>query len=64
MQFDNWRKSSRSEKENCLEIGGAPGFAGVRDTKDRPSGTLVFDLTIWSRFLAGVKADRFNGPQD
>ncbi|WP_190823610.1 DUF397 domain-containing protein [Saccharopolyspora pogona] len=63
MHFDNWRKSSRSEKENCVEIGGAPGFAGVRDTKDRASGTLVFDLTAWGHFLNGIKADRFDTPQ-
>ncbi|WP_184729354.1 DUF397 domain-containing protein [Saccharopolyspora phatthalungensis] len=52
-----------SEKENCVEIGGAPGFAGVRDTKDRASGTLVFDMTAWGHFLSGVKADRFDTPQ-
>ncbi|GAA0528921.1 hypothetical protein GCM10009533_30230 [Saccharopolyspora spinosporotrichia] len=46
-----------------MEVGGAPGLAGVRDTKDRNGDTLVFNRAVWEHFLMGVKAERFDAPQ-
>ncbi|WP_258347916.1 DUF397 domain-containing protein [Saccharopolyspora gregorii] len=34
----------------------APGNTGVRDTKDRDGGTLIFPSTTWSAFLSTLKA--------
>ncbi|EQD86097.1 DUF397 domain-containing protein [Saccharopolyspora erythraea] len=59
-----WRTSTRSAQQGaCVEVGGAPGLAGVRDTKDRNGDTLVFNRAVWEHFLMGVKAERFDAPQ-
>ncbi|MEU5850961.1 DUF397 domain-containing protein [Saccharopolyspora shandongensis] len=51
-----WFKSSYSATQNaCVEVAMVPGAVGVRDTKDRDGGTLVFDSTAWTSFLAHVK---------
>ncbi|MBB5155468.1 DUF397 domain-containing protein [Saccharopolyspora phatthalungensis] len=57
-----WRKSSRSSggASNCVEVGLATEVVGVRDTKDRDGGTLVFDRSTWDAFLPGLKAGRFD----
>lgn len=58
-----WKKASYSGQSsgNCVEVAGASDRFGVRDTKDRNSGTLVFDSASWSSFVDGVKAGRFDG---
>ncbi|MGW1679409.1 DUF397 domain-containing protein [Saccharopolyspora sp. NPDC002376] len=60
-ELSGWRKSSRSgpNNGNCVEIGFSTDatFTGVRDTKDRTYGTLVFDRQQWAAFVAAVKAD-------
>ncbi|MFI0466202.1 DUF397 domain-containing protein [Saccharopolyspora sp. 5N102] len=54
-----WFKSSYSATQDaCVEVAMVPGVVGVRDTKDRDGGTLVFDSVAWSSFLAHVKAGR------
>ncbi|MFI0468841.1 MULTISPECIES: DUF397 domain-containing protein [Saccharopolyspora] len=51
-----WRKSSRSNgAQNCVEIALAAGLVGVRDTKDRDGGTLVFRRRQWQDFIAGLR---------
>ncbi|QIZ34128.1 DUF397 domain-containing protein [Saccharopolyspora sp. ASAGF58] len=52
-----WSKSSYSATQNeCVEVAMVPGVVGVRDTKDRDGGTLVFGNAAWSGFLTHVKA--------
>lgn len=57
----SWRKSSRSNggNGNCVEVAHGVGGFGVRDTKNRSAGTLLFGPNAWSAFTAGVKAGRF-----
>ncbi|QKG24383.1 DUF397 domain-containing protein [Actinomadura verrucosospora] len=57
-----WRKSSRSNaaQDACVEVGGGERVIGVRDTKDRDGGTLVFGDDTWREFAAQVKAGRFD----
>jgi hypothetical protein len=57
-----WRKSSRSNaaQDACVEVGAGADVIGVRDTKDRDGGTLVFDSEIWRAFAAKVKAGHFD----
>ncbi|GAA3355931.1 DUF397 domain-containing protein [Saccharopolyspora gregorii] len=52
-----WFKSSYSPTQNeHVEVALAPGSTGVRDTKDRDGGTLIFTSTTWSAFLSTLKA--------
>lgn len=52
-----WVKSSRSNGNGgaCVEVALVSELAGVRDSKDRDGGTLIFNREQWSAFLAGVK---------
>ncbi|MGW5647172.1 DUF397 domain-containing protein [Saccharopolyspora sp. NPDC003752] len=51
-----WLKSSYSAAEgNCVEVALAPGLVGVRDTKDRDGGTLVFSRAQWAAFVGGLR---------
>jgi hypothetical protein len=50
-----WRKSSYSANStNCVEVAFAPAVIGVRDTKQRGGGTLVFSCATWAHFRARV----------
>ncbi|WP_223208111.1 DUF397 domain-containing protein [Actinopolyspora erythraea] len=62
LQGAHWFKSSRSQTQDaCVEAALVPGFAGVRDTKNRDGGTLVFDSGQWASFLDSIKRGD-NGP--
>lgn len=52
-----WRKSSRSGNATaeCVEVATTATRVGVRDSKDRDGGTLVFSRAQWSAFIADVK---------
>ncbi|MDA3629320.1 DUF397 domain-containing protein [Saccharopolyspora sp. WRP15-2] len=52
----SWRKSSRSASNtHCVEVALLTDVVGVRDTKDRDGGTLVFTPGQWASFTAGLK---------
>ncbi|MEU6129273.1 DUF397 domain-containing protein [Saccharopolyspora sp. NPDC047091] len=56
----NWRTSSYSNGGGqCVEVGGLPGGAAVRDSKDRAAGHLSFDRPQWTVFLAAVARGRY-----
>ncbi|OZM71366.1 DUF397 domain-containing protein [Amycolatopsis antarctica] len=48
-----WRKSSHSGNEtNCVEVGfAAEPVVGIRDTKDRDGGALVFSRKAFTALL-------------
>ncbi|MCA1186454.1 MULTISPECIES: DUF397 domain-containing protein [unclassified Saccharopolyspora] len=51
-----WRKSSHSgQSGSCVEVGLASDAVGVRDTKDRDGGTLLFDRRAWRSFLDSLR---------
>lgn len=56
-----WRKSRRSEKENCVEVGYLGENAAVRDSKNRAAGYLTLTPAQWSAFLIALKAGRYDG---
>lgn len=56
-----WRKSSRSERYNCVEVAMTSEFAAVRDSKDRAGGHFVVSRPQWQTFLSALRADRYDG---
>lgn len=51
-----WNKSSYSTNSiGCVEVALTSSAAGVRDSKARNSGTLVFDAQHWKSFIASLK---------
>ena len=58
LAFRSWRKSSYSESggnTSCVEVGRTSTEVGVRDTKNRAVGTLVFPADAWKAFLASPR---------
>lgn len=57
-----WRKSSHSGANgDCVEVAdNLPGVVAVRDSKDRSGPALVFSVSAWEAFLAGVKDSKFH----
>jgi uncharacterized protein DUF397 len=58
---ESWHKARASggSTGNCVEVcGGRDGHRviGVRDTKNRGGGTLMFDHQTWDEFIRAVKA--------
>jgi hypothetical protein len=59
MDFMNatWRKSTYSYSNgDCVEVGSAPGYVGVRDSKNRAAPPLVFAGPAWSALLTTLRA--------
>ncbi|WP_406688637.1 DUF397 domain-containing protein [Saccharopolyspora sp. ID03-671] len=55
-ELSGWRKSSRSGAQaDCVEVGWAPEVVGVRDSKDRQGGVLVFSSERWAEFVEGLR---------
>ncbi|MGC4851874.1 DUF397 domain-containing protein [Micromonospora sp. DT4] len=60
-QFTGWRKSTRSDDGNCVEVANAnDGTTGVRDSKDINGPVLAFHPTAWNAFVGGVQSGAFN----
>lgn len=57
-----WFKSSLSGPltDNCVEVAFAGDLIGVRDSKNREGGVLVFTKTEWKAFVEGVKLSEFD----
>jgi hypothetical protein len=58
----NWRKSSRSGANGCVEVTFVDGRVAVRDSKDRDGPVLVFDTHEWDAFLAATRDGEFELP--
>ncbi|MFC6086311.1 DUF397 domain-containing protein [Sphaerisporangium aureirubrum] len=56
-----WRKSSFSANENCVEVAAdLPGRFAVRDSKNPTGAALVFRSAEWSAFLTALGAGEFD----
>ncbi|AUS79712.1 DUF397 domain-containing protein [Actinoalloteichus sp. AHMU CJ021] len=57
-ELTGWRKARASGPQgDCVEVGGAPGVAGIRDSKNRGGGVLVVDRQVFAAFIDAVKRD-------
>ncbi|MGW3893223.1 DUF397 domain-containing protein [Micromonospora chokoriensis] len=60
-QYTKWRKSTRSDDGNCVEVANAgDGTIGVRDSKDVTGPILEFRPATWSAFTGGLRAGAFS----
>lgn len=57
-----WRKSSHSGNNGCVEVATVGDRVAVRDSKDPEGGVLVFTAREWRAFLAGVRDGEFEAP--
>ena len=58
-----WRKSSYSGTNGCVEVAVANDGVAVRDSKDPDGPALMFSTHEWHSFLAGVRGGEFREPQ-
>jgi hypothetical protein len=60
-----WRKSTYSVTNGCLEVAVVNGQVAVRDSKNRRGPVLTFTPVEWRAFVAGVRHGEFDyGPSD
>lgn len=52
----NFRKSSYSDRNNCVEVADIPTGAAVRDSQNPSAGHLEIGGVEWGALLAGVRA--------
>ncbi|WP_025616773.1 DUF397 domain-containing protein [Salinispora cortesiana] len=55
-----WRKSTRSQTSNCVEVAPMPATVALRDSKDRGGPVLLFAPGEWRNFLAATKEGRLD----
>jgi Domain of unknown function (DUF397) len=56
-----WRKSTLSTTNGCVEVAVAGDRIAVRDSKQQGCGpVLEFTATEWTAFLAGVRGGEFD----
>lgn len=61
-KFTHWRKSTRSDQGNCVEVAfAADGTVGVRDSKNPTGPVLQFTPAEWDAFTGGVRDGEFDG---
>lgn len=60
LAVSDWRKSSFSGPNNCVEVAHLRGRVAVRDSKNPGGSPLVFSAEAWATFLAGAKSGEFD----
>ena len=55
-----WRKSTLSTTNGCVEVAVVGDRIAVRDSKQRGGPVLEFTATEWAAFLAGVRGGEFD----
>ncbi len=56
LRFQGWHTSSYSQSNgnsDCVEVGYSTNAVGVRDSKSRGRGELVFSGSAWRMFVTG-----------
>ncbi|MET9712636.1 DUF397 domain-containing protein [Nocardiopsis alba] len=50
-----FRKSSYSDRNNCVEVADIPGASAVRDSQNPGSGHLTFSSNEWTALLTTTR---------
>lgn len=58
-----WRKSTRSGTNGCVEVAFVDGRVAVRDSKDRGGPVLLFTAHEWEAFVGGARDGEFELPR-
>jgi len=58
----NWRKSTYSGLNGCIEIAFVDGHVAIRDSKSKRGPVLLFTASEWRAFLAGACDGEFDLP--
>jgi len=58
-----WRKSSRSQYNNCVEVCFVGDDVPLRNSRDPDGPVLVFTALEWDAFGEGVKRGEFDRPR-
>ncbi|MGY1900516.1 DUF397 domain-containing protein [Nocardia gipuzkoensis] len=56
----DWRVSSFTDNETCVEVAGTPDTIYVRNSNAREAGTVAFTRDEFSAWLKGCKAGEFD----
>jgi hypothetical protein len=54
-----WRKSSKSDDSNCVEVAMTVTQVLVRDSKDRSGTMLAFSRLEWDAFIARTRQGEY-----
>jgi Domain of unknown function (DUF397) len=55
-----WRKSSKSGVNGCVEVAYIEGAVAVRNSRDPVGPVLVFSAAEWGAFLEGAGMGEFD----
>lgn len=55
-----WRKSSRSLQENCVELRPLTARVAARDSRNPVQTPLAFDHRSWSAFAKDTRGGRYD----
>jgi hypothetical protein len=58
----DWRRSSRCQQSNCVEVRFLDDAVHVRQSRDPDGRFLQFTAAEWSAFLAGAREREFDLP--
>jgi hypothetical protein len=56
----DWRKSSLSGVNGCVEVAFFDGMVAVRDSRDTGGPVLLFTGAEWEAFVGGVRKGEFD----
>lgn len=59
----NWRKSTWSGPDGCVEVAFVEGGVAVRDSKDRGGPVLQFTVQEWEAFIGATRNGEFELPR-
>lgn len=56
----DWRKSSYTARDECVEVAESGGSAAVRDSKNPRGAQLRVSTATWGSFLTHLKAGGYD----